>query len=529
MPVTTTLVFEVPHTSVSLSAAGFEPLEIRRPSATVTTRLRPAVRHPARANARRFVSTLLAGCLTPRQSAGVIEALGERDRAVLRRALVEVCEEQAPWRALYGSHLSGDERLFAVMLWRQRRETQSVIDRIREIAAPNAERATVVEPSAAGIVSAQMRANLAQSSFALSSQIQRTLSSYEALTRVHSSSTAVTALGQQAGALAAIRSNSLAGVLPQLNAVNRAGRGLLDIAGMGRPAWMTAVENARAVGVSSARVVLPDVLRITQHYTSLARSMPTFTGVIEAVRSPVALASEAWRGFEEVDRFIERWESDALWLLFTGVDVGATRGLAELSREQVEEIVLDALEPICSNPKYLAALRQAIAAAPHLNVRHRRHLEHMLEHAEQHEYVDASAPLYFGLEGAYREAAYATGGVTRPVGSKKALGFEKLVKLMGLPAEVEIFVRRAVFGGTGNTVRHAGAEEIERRQVLLGIVALAAWVEVFAGAPALELLAEYLGATLRRTIQRRPRGRLASFGIDDAPRFELRQNVTPDI
>lgn len=67
----------------------------------------------------------------------------------------------------------------------------------------------------------------------------------------------------------------------------------------------------------------------------------------------------------------------------------------------------------------------------------------------------------------------ATGGVPRPVGSKSAPGFEKLVKLMGSPLEVEIFVRRAVFGGTGNTVRHGGAEEIERRQVLLGIVALA--------------------------------------------------------
>ena len=126
----------------------------------------------------------------------------------------------------------------------------------------------------------------------------------------------------------------------------------------------------------------------------------------------------------------------------------------------------------------------------------------MLEHAEQHAYVDASPPLYFGLEGAYREAAYATGRIPRPVGSKKGIGFEKLVKLMGLPTEVETFVRRAVFGGTGNTVRHAGAEEIERRQVLLGIVALAAWIEVFAGEPALELLAEYLGATLTRTIKR---------------------------
>jgi hypothetical protein len=247
---------------------------------------------------------------------------------------------------------------------------------------------------------------------------------------------------------------------------------------------------------------MPDFSRISANYTSLIRSTPSLTGVIQSVRGSLALISDAWTGFEEVDRFIEQWENDALWLLFADVEVGVTRGLAGLSRAQVEGIALDALEPICTNPKYLAALCHAIATAPHLNDRHRRHLEHMVEHARHHEYVDASAPLYLGLEGAYREAAYAAGGVARPVGAKKALGFEKLVKLMGLPADVEIFVRRAVFGGTGNTVRHAGAEEIERRQVLLGIVALAAWIEVFTNEPALKLLAAYLAATLPHTIRR---------------------------
>jgi hypothetical protein len=496
-------VIETLRLPVSLTAPGFESLEIERPSGTVEVHLRSALAHPARTSARWFVSTLLAGCLTPRQSVRAIEAVGERDRAVLRRALVEVCEEQAPWRALYGSHLSGDERLFAVMLWRWRREAESVIKRIREIAAANAERARMVEASVTGVASAHVRAGLAQNSLALSSQIQRTLSSYDALTRVHRSAAALKAIGQQPGALGAIRSNPLAGVLSQLNAINRIGQGLLGTAGMERPAWMRALENVRAgAELPVVRLGIPDIPRITQHYTSLTRSMPSFTGIVEAASGSLALASETWRGFEKIDRFIEQWESDALWLLFAGVDVGATRGLAGLSREQVEKIVLDALEPICTNPKYLVALRRAIAAAPHLNARHRRHLEHMLEHAEQHEYVDASAPLYFGLEAAYREAAYATAGVPRPVGSKRFLGFEKLVKLMGLPAEVEMFVRRAVFGGTGNTVRHGGAEEIERRQVLLGIVALAAWIEVFAGEPALGLLAEYLAATLPRTIKR---------------------------
>ncbi|HTD08808.1 MAG TPA: hypothetical protein VK680_07940 [Solirubrobacteraceae bacterium] len=498
---TRTLVVDTPRQAVSLTTAGFESVEIERPSGAVEARLRPAFARPGSANARWFVSTLLAGCLAPHRSVRMIETLEQRERALLRRAVIDVCEEQASWRLLYGSHLSSDERLFAVMLWRQRRETRRVIERIREIAAANAERAGIAEASA-GVASAQMRANLAESSFALGSQIQWALRSYDALT-IHRSFAAPTAMGLQSGALATIHSKSLASVLPQLNAVNRVGRGLLGATGLERPVWVQVLENADVgVGFSAARPRMPDISRITQHYAALTAPMPSFTGIIEAVRGSLAIVSETWRGFEDVDLFIKQWESDALWLLFAGVDIGATRNLAGRSREQVEAIILDALEPICTSSRYAGALRQAVAKAPHLNSRHRRHLTHMLEHAEQHAYIDASAPLYFGLEGAYREAAYATGNIARPVGSKKAIGFEKLVRLMGLPAEVEMFVRRAVFGGTGNSVRHAGAEEIERRQVLLGIVALAAWIEVFAGEPALELLAEYLGATLRRAVKR---------------------------
>ena len=92
--------------------------------------------------------------------------------------------------------------------------------------------------------------------------------------------------------------------------------------------------------------------------------------------------------------------------------------------------------------------------------------------------------------------------LARPAGTKKALGFEKLVKLMALPSELQTFIVRAVFGGAGNTVRHGNADGVERRQVLLGVVALAGWLELFASAPALELLSDYLGATLPRTIER---------------------------
>jgi hypothetical protein len=240
--------------------------------------------------------------------------------------------------------------------------------------------------------------------------------------------------------------------------------------------------------------------------------LPSFAGVLESVNRPFELMRKSWAGFEEVDRFIAAWEQDALWLLFAKVHVGATRGMANLTRAQVEAIILDALEPICSNTKFIGALRAEVAKAPYLSSSQREHLDHMLEHAEQREYVKASGSLYFGLEGAYREAAHAAMQLPRPDGTKKALGFEKLVKLMALPAELQTFIVRAVFGGTGNTVRHGAADGVERRQVLLGIVALAGWLELFAAAPALELLSEYLSATLPRTIEQAQTPALSTGG-----------------
>ena len=72
-----------------------------------------------------------------------------------------------------------------------------------------------------------------------------------------------------------------------------------------------------------------------------------------------------------------------------------------------------------------------------------------------------------------------------------------IVKRMPVPAELKTFIRRAVFSGSGHTIRHGSANGVERRQVLLGVVALAAWLERFAtDSPALDVLASRLSKAL---------------------------------
>ena len=45
------------------------------------------------------------------------------------------------------------------------------------------------------------------------------------------------------------------------------------------------------------------------------------------------------------------------------------------------------------------------------------------------------------------------------------------------------FLKRQVFGTTGNPFRHGDADDGERRQALFAIAALAGWLEEFADAP----------------------------------------------
>ena len=483
-----TVAIETRTVHVSLHTPGFDASEIAPPTFVVERVVRAALTHPARANARRFVSTLLAGCLAPSHRASEIEALAEPDRARLRLALVDACQERRCWRALYGSHLSADERLLAVMVWRHRRHGDEVDGIIAKLIARRAELASTVEGVSEQMISRRLVANLS----GITTLYNNILRPYVMLNANFGL--------QRTGLPGIVRAIETTRTLtqPYIGTDFASTRGLL---GIGEAPWMKRLVHTKAnIGVLAVSRALSGATNLGTGYIGLPPSTPT---AVESFGRQMHLIQDALRWHEEADQFLQKWERDALWLLFLHVSVGAGRSLAALSRAEVEAIVLLALEGIYSDGKYIPALREAIAAAPYVTPSQRTHLDHMLEHAEQGEYVKASGSLYLGLEGAYREAAYATAATTRPTGTKKALGFEKVVKLMDLPPEVQTFMVRAIFGGDGNTVRHGAADGIERRQVLLGVAALAAWLELFADAPALDVLGDRLTAALPRAREQR--------------------------
>jgi hypothetical protein len=112
---------------------------------------------------------------------------------------------------------------------------------------------------------------------------------------------------------------------------------------------------------------------------------------------------------EEAGRVMDQWEQRALWFLLSQLGPYTLRHLSGLSKAHVEAAVLDALEAVVLDGEFVQAVRAAVRFAPHLGRSQRRHLDHMLRHAAEREYVDASAPLYFGLEGAFWEGARACG------------------------------------------------------------------------------------------------------------------------
>ena len=210
-----------------------------------------------------------------------------------------------------------------------------------------------------------------------------------------------------------------------------------------------------------------------------------------------------------VDAFDRQWQNEALYFILSGFlavcDVWELRQLASLTREEVEATVLLALETALSDEQFVVALRGEVARAPYINASQATNLDHALEHAGRREYVHACAALYWGLEGAFWEVGYATAVVTLqrtdPTTTTRVLGFESMVKRLKLGQEMKTFMVRGLYGTAGNPYRHGGAGSGERRQVLLGVAALAGWFEEFTGVQALTALVTATGAALPAAIQ----------------------------
>ena len=239
-------------------------------------------------------------------------------------------------------------------------------------------------------------------------------------------------------------------------------------------------------------------------------SWPTsvVAGIPDAWRRQMEPLLELMAEMELVDKFERRWQHEVLFFLLSGFltvsGVRAMSRLAKFSRSEVEAAVLLALETVVLDGRLVAQLRVEVANAPLREVT-RIHLDHALEHAAKGEWVKATASLYPGLEGALWEAGYARVVVTaerKVPASNREIGFDGMVKLLDIEPEFKTFIVRGIFGTVGNPFRHGDADTGHRRQVLLGVVAIAGWCERFADTRAQTVLVTSTAKVLPRAIER---------------------------
>jgi hypothetical protein len=551
---------------VRLRADGFESCVIAVPGFPSELRLARHYRRPWRTSVHAFVDELLTASLGPARSLTEVRALPDADRASLRRAVVAAAGCEREWRSLHGCHLTADERLFAVMYWSWRRRLrnreqmraehatylatmrESVADDIHAKlgladvmrsssavqaalggAAARASVAGIVSPTAFGAIKAlETHAALSRNiTKLLENPLTGMLAGINGVTTMVSTveklrslteSVAVSATNPVSSTLAAsvalphIDTSVTAAVtgapfkhLMKLAAPVRlppwtvVPSGLADMVGMGQ-------QNAKTLAALAAVRVDASSLTALLNPSQLGTAVDAFRH-IERLGEPMREMMETVALADDFDR---QWQNEALYFIVSGFltvcGLWEMRKLASLTREQVEEAVLLALEAVLSDGQFAAALRGEVAGAPFINSSQATNLDHALEHAGRREYVRACASLYWGLEGAFWEVGYATAVVTLqrtdPNKTTRAVGFESMVKRLKLGQEMKTFLVRGLYGTAGNSYRHGGADSGERRQVLLGVAALAGWFEEFTGVPALTELVTRTGRALPAAVQR---------------------------
>jgi hypothetical protein len=231
--------------------------------------------------------------------------------------------------------------------------------------------------------------------------------------------------------------------------------------------------------------------------------------VIQPLSSIFSFAAEfekTRRFFEAIDAVAREWESHALWFIISSLPLGDRLTLADLDREQVEEVILRALEAVVGDGKFVAALREVLGEAPLISAFQRENLMHGLELAEKRQYIIAVTPLTIGLEGALYSAARDRQVIdaerrllSKP--GKRAHSVEEVVREMELDREYSKFLYGRIFGTRGNFFRHGDADGGERRQALLAVVALGGWIDTFMGLSARSVLVEMMSDELPHIVE----------------------------
>jgi len=577
MAQTTVLDLTSSEKQLSLRTSGFESCTVHPPAWNHERALRRFYSRPVRADVHTFVNELLAMSLAPRPRASEVAKLPGHERARLRCAVVSVCKREGDWKALHGSHLSPDERLFALMLWRWEesenvrvilRQEHEKFDAQRSMLTPAlsfpvaaglgasnslqavaefasmpalspglAELFDVSVPAALGLPdSLQAAVGEFASMRAAAAEHQKMVDKLSVfsddslrlglrlgmpfkpslLTMVEDVSASVA--GWQSVFDTTKRYHEMTEALVHYSVPSVRATGLAHLAGLDlgtSKAIESLVRTIADPGLMGAIETLSS-WKGDGHIAQIAAGLgtgsllPQFLGVGEDLRRQMEPMQEFMAVVRVVERFDRRWQQRALYYIlgrFNDLcDVWEMHALTSLNEVEVEEAILFALEDVVSDGTFTSLMRAAVAKAPHLNDSQRIHLDHALEHAAEGKYVHASPPLYQGLEGAFWQVAYVKTIVTLerrdPARLSKKIEFDSMVKRLGIPPEFKTFVNRALFGTVGDRYRHGGAGSGERRQVLLGVAALAGWCQEFAGEPAFDLLIESAAEVLPGAVER---------------------------
>ncbi len=504
------------RSATAVHVAGLGPVVVQ--SARGESRLRLLLARPVRASAVLVADELLD--LSTDLSRTQVRQLPSLARRRLALAVARANGWEREWRALYGTYLSVDERLVASAVCGERREWRELRARLRSAR----ERQTVahqpVSPGLPATVSASIRAALG-----INEMFRRTSGPLEAM-RMGTGldrSVARVALGLAPAA-------RLPGIVPVTQASNfgLAGRGLakLRLIGAGPTAIAGHTSTAKALGAIGRTPLLPDTVgralglqkafATSLVHPDLREQLQAMVGVgafqhqVDRILKPYRDVTRIQRLLDPlhsiredlvaIGRFLDMWEDDPLWFLLSHLGTRASWQLVDLNREEVQAVLLQALEDVVREGGYVAALREAIAQADDLTEAARDYLDHAMEHAQRGEWRLALATFHPGFEGALYQAGLRR-KLVPPSSGKKIEAAEKLLKRVIGEGEYVLFVVRHVYGGVGNAHRHGRADTGEREVMLSGIVALAGWVENFMNLPAVKVLVDEIQGQLPSAIE----------------------------
>jgi hypothetical protein len=505
------------------------------------------VRRPFGLDYRAFANRVLGLSMASPQPAAVVDALPEADRRRLMARVAKLARQSKSWRALHGGVLSWDERFFAVMVWAWRRDRNRHAEARRSIAeleqtlkgpasitaamtklSPWASLGLTKNLDAATGVSKLMQAAMGPS-FAKPWFLD------DKYGRLTNAATPLGVEGRVRGpAVSAMVGPALRGydatafnptflkTITQAQQVSKSVEQLHVRPGLAATAYMST-----AAGLKG-RTAQTEVARMLDRATGISRSWGPLSSMyatpggllgtpklIEQLTRGVLGPNFALPGgfdpgrwwidplapwvfpepnpFEE--RFYSQWESDPLWFFIGELGIVAIRPFFTLPREAFLGLVLDAVENAICAGKLIAWLRAEVARAPYLNDDQRHTLDRGLAEAAANEWTIASVLLLVGLEGAISMTPVAQQTIAA---SRKFIAAEKLIKAIGLDDSENLFLRRGVYGDGGNKVRHGRDGADHRRQCLLAIVGLAAWLDAHAKTGAMEAIAATVSRGLKR-------------------------------